>query len=43
MVEPLIDVDGDTATSPPTSPSLKDDEGAPRVSVFGRYRDRLVR
>ena len=43
MVEPLIDVDGDTATVASYFVVTKDVEGAPRVTVFGRYRDRLVR
>lgn len=43
VLEPLVDVQGDTATATSYFTVLREEDGAPRVWVFGRYRDTLVR
>lgn len=43
VIEPLIDVAGDVATVSSYFAVLREEEDAPFVWVFGRYRDRLVR
>jgi hypothetical protein len=43
LVEPLIEIDGDTATCISYMFGLQDREGTPTLGVFGRYRDRLSR
>jgi hypothetical protein len=43
LVEPAIEVDGDTARSDAYFAVLMDHEETPVVRVFGRYRDRLIR
>jgi hypothetical protein len=43
LAEPLIEVDGDTATSLAYLFGLEDHDGQPTLGVFGRYRDRLQR
>jgi len=43
LVEPLIEVDGDTATVVSYLAVVMEHEGEPLLRVFGRYRDRLVR
>lgn len=42
MIEPLIELDGDTAACTSYLALLRDDDGVPAVGLFGRYRDRLV-
>ena len=43
IVEPLIEVDGDTAQVRSYFCVLREEEEMPAVWVFGRYRDTLVR
>lgn len=43
LVEPLVEVDGDTATCVSYLAVLMEHENQPLLRVFGRYRDRLVR
>ncbi len=43
LIEPLIDVDGDTASVNSYFAVLNDHEGKPVVRVFGRYVDRMRR
>jgi len=43
LVEPLIEIDGDTATCLSYMFGLNDHDGRPTLGVFGRYLDRLVR
>ena len=43
LVEPAIDVEGDTARSDSYFAVLMEHEEMPILRVFGRYRDRLVR
>lgn len=43
VIEPLIDVDGDTASVSSYFCVLREEEEMPNVWVFGRYRDTLVR
>ena len=43
LIEPLIEVDGDTATVRSYLAVVMEHEDEPIVRVFGRYRDRLVR
>jgi ketosteroid isomerase-like protein len=43
IIEPIIDVDGDTAQVSSYFAVLREEEAAPLVWVFGRYRDTLVR
>jgi ketosteroid isomerase-like protein len=43
LVEPLISLDGDTATCVSYLVVLMQHENLPVVRVFGRYRDRLVK
>jgi ketosteroid isomerase-like protein len=43
LIEPLIDVDGETATCVSYLLVVMEHEDVPVMRVFGRYRDRLVR
>ena len=43
IVEPLIELDGDTARSDCYFAVLMEHEDMPILRVFGRYRDRLIR
>ncbi len=43
LVEPMISVEGDSASATSYLFLLHDVEDAPRLQVFGRYRDRLRR
>jgi len=43
LVEPVIEVDGDTATCSSYLAVVMEHENEPILRVFGRYRDRLVR
>lgn len=43
LIEPLVDVDGDTARVVSYFAVLREEEDRPIVWVFGRYRDTLVR
>ena len=43
LVEPLIQVDGRTATCSSYLAVVMEHEGRPVLRVFGRYRDRLVK
>ena len=43
VLEPVVDVDGDTATATSYFAVLREEEDAPLVWVFGRYRDTLAR
>ena len=43
LVEPLIAIDGDAAGSSAYFAVLMEDDEAPLLRVFGRYRDRLIR
>lgn len=43
VLEPVIDVDGDTATATSSFAVLREEDEAPLVWVFGRYRDALSR
>jgi hypothetical protein len=43
LVEPLIEVDGDTATCSSYLAVVMEHDDEPILRVFGRYRDRLVR
>jgi ketosteroid isomerase-like protein len=43
LVEPVIEVDGDTATCSSYLAVVMEHDDEPLLRVFGRYRDRLVR
>lgn len=43
VIEPLIEVEGDTAGATSYFAVLRDEGSGPVVWVFGRYRDRVVR
>lgn len=43
LVEPVIEIDGDTAACAAYFAVVMEIDGEPALRVFGRYRDRLVR